>query len=318
MARVSNRVILKEILNIIEKYLDVFDKCENMINEINLPENEFYEIRKDIRAKKSEMQNYFKKMNSKVNGKWKGRITNEDIKKIGQLIENDWLDEVLKNIEELKKKADTSSMKSRNVKSMQNKPAQNTVTKKGRGNTEKKQRIDQRKKQVKEDIRQVISLIDSGKWKFSDAKRLKTSGFIWECKDADGIKIRGVAHMNSVEIQIIFPNETIDIKHRYCLELEDAVLDLETAIELESWRKDKEIDKRIALNRNSNVRMETSARPGWKSCAYCGKVSREIVCDSCKRKHSAENRRGVGGYPSFDPMASGSNGTDYFKYSKKK
>lgn len=282
----------------------------------------------------------------------------------------------------------------------QKKPT-NVLTEEEREQRNQLRRINRRKKQVQDDMYKAISLIKAHSWRFSAAKRIDAPDYIWECTDSDGIKIVGKVNADGTNIKMIFPSQTIAIKNKFCVDLEEALADDYTLRDIRKWRTQKketslalrtlfadtpelalrqiatgqiripfrhfssavngyewvcksgegiklfgevtvlytkikifvdekeiyaastngkEIEKYLLPEKHLNeinkfrgnwspsrAGYTYSAHSYYRKCLYCGKEnSVGNICESCREKYQ-KTRRGVGGYPSYDPHAGGSN-----------
>lgn len=188
----------------------------------------------------------------------------------------------------------------------------------------RRKRIQRRKNQVLNTPENIIQLIASSHWKFTKISFDKTnSKYIYKYTDKDGISIHGTVNRKSIRIKFIFPNETLDFNTRLCDQLHKALLSSEEQTLVADWQKEKETlyqkekTKKTAVAKNhistkcyspadlSNY--SNSDSNNRSSCIYCG-TSTVIgnVCDSCRCRYS-KKRRGIGGYPSYDPRARGNN-----------
>ena len=178
----------------------------------------------------------------------------------------------------------------------------------------KKQRLENRKTLIKKTPREAIDLIKSKQWRFSDAKRIEEAGFVWECVDKDDVRVVGKVKADSTEIAFCFGEEKIRLKDRYCDELESILVSSLMRGEIYEWKKKKQ---EFSFMKDHQYEREyywigrSSQNNKVTGCMYCGTTNLVgNVCDTCRDLYQ-KKRRGMGGYPSSDPNARGSNGQSY-------
>ena len=168
---------------------------------------------------------------------------------------------------------------------------------------------------VRDNLEEAISLIENGTWPFYHAERCQVPGFTWEAKSSDGIKIIGKVNVNSTELSIVFSTNTIQVRNEKHIERLEKVLCKDIKLGIYEWRDKK---KELYGNPKDNVQYDRNSDRYWyrsreinSPCIYCGGATiMGNVCDRCREIYT-KKRKGMGGYPSSDPNARGSNGNHF-------
>ncbi len=151
-----------------------------------------------------------------------------------------------------------------------------------------------KKQLVKYEIDTVIGLIEGKEWSFSfEHMRRIINGYEWECKDADGIVIKGTTTILYTLVEFVFIKENIKVGMSESARLEKIIL--------------PEKQKQTIVEWKTKNRPGTSRGTNGSACVYCGSFcTTGTMCDKCRELYQ-KKRQGVGGYPAYDPMAQGNN-----------
>lgn len=168
---------------------------------------------------------------------------------------------------------------------------------------EKAIRLEEKKRKLKSDVDGAISLMEKAEWKFSKARRVAdVPGFVWKCKDKDGVRVTGKVRLDNTEVAFQIGNEYIRTNEEIGERFAKLLVSREMQWDIDDWRK----RKREIRKEQEDIRNRSRHYQGGK-CIYCGRtIVVGDVCDSCRQLYR-KNRRGLGGYPSYDPNAQGSN-----------
>lgn len=140
----------------------------------------------------------------------------------------------------------------------------------------------------------VIDLIRSHEWEFNlfDMQQM-INGYVWEYKDNHDILIKGNTTILYTLVEFHFKKERVICDFTESALIEKALLSIEKKTIINEWK---------AKNRPGSYQ----PTKGY-NCVYCGSFcSSGTMCDSCRQKYQ-KKRKGVGGYPSYDSGAQGSN-----------
>lgn len=143
------------------------------------------------------------------------------------------------------------------------------------------------------DMYSIMELVKRGQRRIPFEKMQRTiNGYVWTCRDMDGLLIQGNVTVLYTEIKVYI----------------DGQLEYSCSKDYEMIEKNLIPENEIAKIEQFRTKWKTSrTRNATGKCLYCGKTNVVgSMCENCRDKYQ-KSRKNVGGYPAYDPNASGSN-----------
>ena len=167
---------------------------------------------------------------------------------------------------------------------------------------------------VKKSPDEVVEKIKSKEWHFKyKCTKFKDQMFVWICEDEDDVILEGTAEPYYTIATFKFDDGDVKLPAKQSKMLQDILIPVKKRHEIETWQAEEKEKRKIASQIKEEENQKKYKRFHDNHCIYCGKIiAIGSICDSCRSLYS-KRRNGVGGYPSYDSNAAGSNNTKTYE-----